>query len=312
MNEIKPLVLMLMGPTASGKTELAESLYQKIPVDLISVDSTMVYKGLNIGAAKPTTEELRKTPYQLIDIHDPSDPFSAGAFVSRVGECLSTALSNRRVPLLVGGTMMYFNRLLNPMADLPIASSSLRKQIEQEAQEQGWCALHEQLKIFDNDSYQRIHENDTQRIQRAIEVYRITGRSITSLQKEGAHESPYRFVSIILEPEDRKQLHERIKKRLEVMFEQGFIEEVRRLYQRGDLHDQLPSIRSVGYRQVWHFLQGKLAYDDLFNQVLYATRQLAKRQLTWLRRWPDAHRFFIEDSCRVEKIIDLIKSEVFL
>jgi len=312
MSVIKPTVLLLMGPTASGKTELAASLYQKLAVDLISVDSTMVYKGLNIGAAKPTPEELRKNPYQLIDIHEPSDPFSAGAFVSRVAECVSTAHSNRRLPLLVGGTMMYFNRLVNPMADLPVASSSLREQIEQEAREKGWRALHKQLKTVDADSYQRIHENDTQRIQRAIEVYRITGRSITSLQQEGGQESPYRFISIILEPEDRMQLHDRIKKRLDVMFEQGFIEEVRGLYQRGDLHEKLPSIRSVGYRQVWHFLQGKLAYDDLFDQVLYATRQLAKRQLTWLRRWPDAHRFYIEDSCKTEKIIDLIKSEVLV
>ena len=306
----QPLVVLLMGPTASGKTALAEYLYKALDVDLISVDSALVYRGLNIGSAKPTRQELLHTPYHLIDICDPAESFSAGAFVTAAKKCIVDSLSNQRIPLLVGGTMMYFNRLINPLAELPVASPKLRHEVEQEALEKGWSAMHAQLKDFDFAAFQRIHPNDTQRIQRAIEVYRLSGKPISSFQAEPVAKLPYQFLAIVLEPESRDVLHQRIRRRLEIMFDSGFIDEVRDLHRRGDLSQNLPAIRSVGYRQVWDYLDGNLTFDELFDRVLFATRQLAKRQLTWLRRWPDAHRFSLSDPNRLDKIIGLIKGGV--
>ncbi len=285
-----------MGPTASGKTALATALLQHFSVDLLSVDSALVYRGMDIGTAKPSPAELAVCPHQMIDICDPAESFSAGDFCQYAMRHISTSFQCQRVPLLVGGTMLYFKSLLDGMNQLPGSNPVLRAEIESEAKAVGWAALHDRLQAFDPESHARIHPNDPQRISRAIEVYRSTGQSLTALQQTEQTRFPFRSINIILEPRDRAVLHQRIEQRLDQMFAAGFVDEVRRLYQRSDLHEDLPAIRCVGYRQVWQYLAGKIDYKTCREQALYATRQLAKRQLTWLRRWPpEGERFWIED-----------------
>ena len=246
----------------------------------------------------------------MIDIKDPAEPFSVGEFCQLAKGHIKQTLSSDRIPFLVGGTMLYFDSLLHGRASLPPASDQVRQQIEAEATEHGWAYLHASLKRIDEAAFFRIHPNDKQRIQRAIEVFRLTGKPISSLQNKPHSPLPAKVIKIIIEPRDRTVLHQRIEQRLQQMFAAGFVDEVKVLFERGDLNEALPSIRSVGYRQVWSFLSGEITEDELFNRALYATRQLAKRQLTWLRRCSDGYRFYVEDKNLCERVLSFIKEQM--
>lgn len=293
MNTLKqrPSAICLMGPTASGKTALAMRLCDVLPCEIISVDSAQVYRGLDIGAAKPDLDELARYPHHLIDIRDPGDPYSAAEFRDDALALMQKIVSKGHIPLLVGGTMLYFRALVNGLADLPSADQKVRDEISKVAQEKGWSGVRDLLAAVDPEAAQRLHENDAQRLQRALEVYMVSGKTLTELQKaQNTNELfPYRYVSLAIAPKERKILHDQIALRCHQMFETGFVDEVKCLYVRGDLTMSLPSIRSVGYRQVWEYLEGRLSKDIVIDKCIIATRQLAKRQLTWLRSWPDIH-----------------------
>jgi tRNA dimethylallyltransferase len=308
-----PPAIFIMGPTASGKTALACALYDELPCELISVDSALVYKDMNIGTAKPTAEELAQYPHHLIDIRDPSEPYSAADFREDVLRVMAEVTARGNIPVLVGGTMLYFKFLLEGAADLPEADEAIRKQIEDEAREKGWPAIHEKLAQVDPESAARLNPNDPQRVQRALEVYLVTGKTLTEHWAQQQQKSiPYHVVQFAICPKERKTLHERIEIRFEQMLKEGFVEEVRALYQRGDLHENLPAIRAVGYRQVWEHLNGQLSYDEMIFKGVVATRQLAKRQVTWLRSWKDLHWLESEDPKLVETALSILKSEVSL
>jgi len=299
-----PSIIFLMGPTATGKTDLAVALRDHLPVELISVDSALVYRGLDIGSAKPEPELLAKVPHRLIDIRDPTESYSAADFAHDTRREIQEITAAGRIPLLVGGTMLYFKALLDGLADSPPADADIRREIEKEAAEKGWPCLHEQLALVDPETAARLHPNHSQRIQRALEVYRITGKTLSGFQFEqkekgsvlGPIEEDYQLTQIALMPEDRSVLHQRIEQRFNTMLEQGFEEEVKKLYQRGDLQPDLPAMRAVGYRQMWQYLSGELTFTEMIHQGVVATRQLAKRQLTWLRKWPDLHEIHIDYS----------------
>lgn len=280
-------VVFLMGPTASGKTALATALYQRLPVELISVDSALVYKQMDIGTAKPTAEELAITPHHLIDIRDPAQSYSAADFRSDALRLIAEIQQRGNIPLLVGGTMLYFKALLDGISPLPEADAAVRLQLETEAASKGWAALHEELAKVDPVSAARIHPNDPQRINRALEVYRLTGRSLTELTAEKGEPFAFPAHQFAIAPADRAVLHQRIAIRFEQMLAAGFEQEVLHLKQRADLHPDQPSMRCVGYRQMWQYLDGECSYQQMTERGIAATRQLAKRQLTWLRGWPD-------------------------
>lgn len=273
-----------MGPTASGKTDLAIFLRQHFPVDIISVDSAMVYRGLDIGSAKPSDAELMAAPHRLIDIVDPSDSYSAARFRDDALKEMAAIVTAGRIPLLVGGTMLYFKALLEGLSELPSSDEATRKKIEQQADEFGWEKMHQRLAEVDPEAAERIHPNDPQRISRALEVFEMTGKAMSVLQKQQKAEPlPYDVLKLALIPSDRAMLHQRIEKRFKQMLELGLIDEVKALLERGDLHKDLPAIRAVGYRQVWDYLEGRLDYTEMQERGVIATRQLAKRQFTWLR-----------------------------
>ena len=277
-----------MGPTASGKTDLAIYLTEHFPVDIISVDSAMVYRGLNIGSAKPSAEELQKAPHRLIDVVDPLEIYSAARFRKDALKEMAKIIQAGRIPLLVGGTMLYFRALLQGLSELPESDEVIRQKLEQQAKEIGWEKMHQRLAEVDAEAAERIHPNDPQRISRALEVYEMTGTAMSQLQKEQKAEPlPYQVLKLALIPSDRALLHQRIEKRFSQMLEQGFIDEVKTLRNRGDLHQDLPAIRAVGYRQVWDYLDGIIDYTEMQERGVIATRQLAKRQLTWLRSEKD-------------------------
>lgn len=277
-----------MGPTASGKTDLAIYLTEYFPVDIISVDSAMVYKGLNIGSAKPTAEELAKAPHRLIDVVDPLEIYSAARFREDALEEMAEITKAGRIPLLVGGTMLYFRALLLGLSELPAADDITRQKIEDQAKEVGWEKMHQHLTDIDPEAAARIHPNDPQRISRALEVYEVTGTAMSELQKQHKTEPlPYQVLKLALFPTDRAQLHQRIEKRFKLMLQHGLIDEVKTLLDRGDLHQDLPAVRAVGYRQVWEYLTGKIDYTEMEERGVIATRQLAKRQFTWLRSEKD-------------------------
>lgn len=289
-----------MGPTASGKTDLAIELSKVLPCDLISVDSALVYKGMDIGSAKPDAETLAKYPHRLIDIRDPAEPYSGADFRRDALDEMARISAAGRIPLLVGGTMMYFKLLLEGISDLPPANPEVRAAIDADALEHGWPYVHQQLAEVDPESAARIHPTDPQRLQRALEVYRVSGVTMTqwrvreqeqkqAQQAQGGHLLPYDVCQIAIGPANRAILHERIAKRFHIMVEQGFVKEVEQLRARGDLHLELPSMRAVGYRQIWEYLEGELTYDEMIERGIIATRQLAKRQCTWLRGWPELH-----------------------
>ncbi|ASI89686.1 MULTISPECIES: tRNA (adenosine(37)-N6)-dimethylallyltransferase MiaA [Vibrio] len=287
MNQKLPLVLFLMGPTASGKTDLAIRLRQQYPVEIISVDSALIYKGMDIGTAKPDADELALAPHRLIDILDPAEAYSAADFRRDALNEIAKIHAEGKIPLLVGGTMLYFKALLQGLSPLPAANPEIRKQIEQEATEKGWQALHNELRAIDPVSAERIHPNDPQRLSRALEVYRISGKSLTELTETKGEPLPFRVKQFAVAPKDRALLHKRIELRFEKMIQAGFEDEVKALYAREDLHPDLPSIRCVGYRQMWEYLDGESTLDDAIFRGICATRQLAKRQITWLRSWDD-------------------------
>ena len=294
----RPPVIFLLGPTASGKTDLAIQLCKVLPCDIISVDSSQVYRSMDIGTAKPEPEVLRESPHRLIDICDPADAYSVGEFLHDARREIDEISAAGRIPLLVGGTMLYFKALRDGIADLPPANEVIRGEIEQQAAEQGWPFVHAVLAEVDPEGAAAIHPNHSQRISRALEVYRVSGQPLSQLIKQQLEkgcgvaplEKDYRIVQLALIPTDRAALHQRIEQRFELMLNQGFIDEVKALRQRGDLNTDLPSVRAVGYRQIWAYLDGECTYDDMLARGVAATRQLAKRQLTWLRGWTDLHR----------------------
>jgi len=291
MADSRPTVIFLMGPTASGKTDLAIALRNQLPVELISVDSALVYRGMDIGSAKPTPEELMAAPHRLIDIRDPSEPYSAADFVADAEREIAAIHSQGRIPLFVGGTMLYFKALLEGLANMPEADPDVRAQIERDAEVFGWPYIHQQLSAVDPDMAAQIHPNHSQRLSRALEVHRVCGKTMSELrqlQTARADESfgdRFNLVQIAIAPYNRAILHDRIAVRFRKMAESGLVGEVQALYDRGDLHVDLPAIRAVGYRQVWDFIEGRLSYNEMIERGIIATRQLAKRQFTWLRGW---------------------------
>ncbi|MBR8842361.1 tRNA (adenosine(37)-N6)-dimethylallyltransferase MiaA [Pseudoalteromonas sp. JC3] len=280
-------VITLMGPTAAGKTALAIELCQALNTEIISVDSALVYKGMDIGTAKPSAQEQAQAPHHLIDIIDPAQSYSVAEFRADAIKLIDDFHQRGKVPILVGGTMMYFKGLIEGLSPLPEADAEIRAVLEREAEQKGWPALHQQLKEIDSEAAAKISENDSQRINRALEVYRISGKTMTQLQQSKQGALPYQFHQFAIAPSDRKVLHERIEKRFKIMLDEGFKNEVLALYQRKDLHPDLPSIRCVGYRQMWEYLAGECDYNEMVFKGVAATRQLAKRQLTWLRGWQD-------------------------
>lgn len=280
----KPRLICLMGPTASGKTDLAIQLAGVLDCELISVDSALVYRGLDIGSAKPDY------PHHLIDICDPSTPYSVAQFVEDAERVVSDVISRGKLPLLVGGTMMYFKAFLEGMAEMPASDPEVRQQIEDQAKARGWPALHAELSLVDPESAARIHPNHSQRLARALEVYRVSGAPISHWQKHGHQGGAferYDVCQLALNPLDRAVLHARIERRFQQMLAAGFLAEVEGLRRRGDLHSALPAVRAVGYRQLWQHLDGDYGLEEAGEKVAAATRQLAKRQLTWLRKWPN-------------------------
>jgi tRNA dimethylallyltransferase len=295
-----PPAIFLMGPTAAGKTDLAIELTKVLPCELISVDSALVFRGMDIGTAKPSKALLDKYPHRLIDILDPSQSYSAADFRTDALHAMAEVTARGKIPLLVGGTMLYFKALLEGLADMPAADAEVRAQLEAQAAAHGWQALHDELASIDPVSAARIHPNDPQRLVRALEVFRVSGVSMTAHREQqsaqsaqasasGRHQLPYTVANLAIAPTDRKVLHDRIAVRFRQMLDEGFVEEVIALRSRGDLHSNLPSIRAVGYRQVWDHLDGKLTRDEMQERGVIATRQLAKRQFTWLRSWDDLY-----------------------
>jgi tRNA dimethylallyltransferase len=278
-----------MGPTASGKTGIAVDLVQKAPFEIISVDSAQVYRGLDIGAGKPSAEILKKAPHRLINIRDPIDAYSAADFRNDALKEIAEVQSKGKTPLLVGGTMLYFKALRDGLAAMPAANEDVRNKILDMGNTVGWQAVHDRLAEVDPESAARIHPNDPQRLQRALEIYELSGKPMTAIHQESKmqEELPFDLKFIAIIPEQRANLHKKIAERFNQMLEHGFIDEVKQLYDRGDLNPSLPAIRSVGYRQIWAFLEGAYDQNTMQEKVLAATRQLAKRQLTWLRSWPD-------------------------
>lgn len=285
----KPRVLFIMGPTASGKTDLGLRLAAHRDVALISVDSALIYRQMDIGTAKPDAQTLRQYPHALIDILDPTEAYSAADFVEDATREIENALEQNKLPVLVGGTILYFKALAEGLAKLPEANPELRAQLEAEAAEKGWPAMHAKLAELDPLSGTRLKPLDSQRIQRALEVVLLTGRSIESFWQEQAEKVlPWDLLPLALMPMDRAELHRRIALRYDLMLEQGFKAEVETLRARGDLHLGMPSMRCVGYRQMWQHLDGELTESEMVDKAVVATRQLAKRQMTWLRGWDGA------------------------
>jgi len=283
-----PPAIFLMGPTASGKTALAVRLVERFPLEIISVDSALVYRHMNIGTAKPDAATLARAPHHLLDIRDPTEAYSAAAFCDDALRLMADITARGRVPLLVGGTMLYFRALLKGLDDLPRADAALRKQLEAEATERGWPALHAELAEVDPMTAARLASNDSQRIGRALEIFRITGTPMSALLDRAQSELPYRVLQLALIPSDRAVLHQRIADRFDAMLGEGLLDELKSLRQTYALTADLPAMRAVGYRQAWAYLEGKIDLGELREQGIAATRQLAKRQLTWLRSWPDA------------------------
>lgn len=281
----KPLAIFLMGPTASGKTDLAIRLCQHLPIEVISVDSALIYRGMDIGTAKPSADELALAPHRLIDILDPAESYSVANFRSDALAEMAEISAQGKIPLLVGGTMLYYKSLLDGLSPLPSADPAIRAEIEAKAAKFGWVVLHEDLVKIDPISAERINPNDSQRINRALEVFYISGKTMTELTQQQGEGIPYDILQFAIAPKERAVLHQRIEQRFHKMIDLGFEQEVKNLFARSDLHSELPSIRCVGYRQMWEYLEGKTSLDEAIFKGICATRQLAKRQITWLRGW---------------------------
>ena len=286
-----------MGPTASGKTDLAISLREHMPVELVNVDSAQIYQQMDIGTAKPDAETLRKAPHRLLGFCDPSKAYSAADFAIDAKKEIADIHQMGRIPLLVGGSMLYFKVLLEGLSDLPPADADIRKGIQEHADRDGWATVHQQLQLVDPTTANKLHPNHSQRIQRALEVYKITGTPLSELQSqsEGGIEDDYEVRQYALVMQNRALLHQRIEQRFKAMMEAGFASEVEQLFQRGDLHADLPSIRAAGYRQLWDYFEGHCGLDEAVEKAIIATRQLAKRQQTWLRNWPNCQQIQVDN-----------------
>jgi tRNA dimethylallyltransferase len=301
--EILPPAIFLMGPTASGKTELAVGLARHFPVEIISVDSAMVYRGMAIGTARPDADLLRAAPHRLIDFRDPAEPYSAAEFRRDALAEMADITARGRIPLLVGGTLLYFRALEHGLSAMPPADPEVRARLDAEARAIGLDGLHARLREIDPSAAARIHANDPQRIQRALEVYELTGQPLSEFHERGRVAAfPYRLIKLIVAPRDRQLLQARIERRFRNMLAAGLVDEVRALYERGDLNAELPALRAVGYRQVWAFLAGRMGYEDMVNQAIVATRRYAKRQMTWLRGEVNGKWFVAEDSGVAERL----------
>jgi tRNA dimethylallyltransferase len=304
-----PPAIFLMGPTASGKTALSVQLAQALNGEIISVDSVLVFKNMDIGTAKPSLEERGGVAHHLIDILDPIESYSTGQFRTQALALMDSITLRGKLPILVGGTMLYFNALFNGLASLPVANPIIRAKLDQDLIVLGKYGLHQRLFEIDPIAASRIHPNDPQRVQRALEVYEISGQPISSFfNSEQAEDIPYRNIKLIIAPSDRKILHNIIAERFNIMLEKGFINEVKTLYRRGDLNDKSPSIRAVGYRQVWDYLKGEDNFESMKEKAIIATRQLAKRQFTWLRKETDATHLETGDLKLLTKSLAIIKA----
>ena len=302
-------VIFLMGPTASGKTDLAISLLDHMPVELVNVDSAQIYRQMDIGTAKPDAETLNRAPHRLLSFCDPSDAYSAADFAIDAKKEIADIHNMGRIPLLVGGSMLYFKVLLEGLSDLPPADEAIRKSIQEQANKEGWASLHQQLQLIDPKTASRLHPNHSQRIQRALEVYKITGTPLSELQNQsdGGIENDYDVHQYALVMQNRALLHQRIEQRFIAMMDAGFADEVKALYQRGDLHADLPSIRAAGYRQLWDYFEGHYGLDEAVDKAITATRQLAKRQQTWLRNWPKTQKIQVDNQQGYQDQKDLCK-----
>ena len=310
MADNKPAAILLMGPTASGKTALSVAMAQAMNAEIISVDSALVFKAMDIGTAKPTEAERGGIVHHLIDILDPSEAFSTGQFRNRALELMADITARGKLPILAGGTMLYFSALTQGLAQLPEADPEIRQRLDQQLQEIGKQAMHERLAAVDPVAAARIHMNDPQRVQRALEVYEISGKPLTSFfQADEGEDLPYAYTKIIIEPKQRHSLHDKIAERFKLMLAQGLIDEVEALRQRDDLDESMPSIRCVGYRQVWSYLQGEYDFAEMQEKGIVATRQLAKRQLTWLRKEQPDLRLFSEDGDLLAQVLNYCRQQ---
>lgn len=304
MSKELPKIICLMGPTASGKTDLAFALAQHLDVEIINVDSTLVYRGMDIGTAKPTADEQDLVPHHLIDIRDPAQAYSAAEFRQDALVCIEDIISRGKVPLLVGGTMLYFRVLQVGLAAMPSADFTTRESLVAQINAEGLVSLYDELQLIDPVAAERIKPTDSQRIQRAVEVYRLTGKSLSAWCDEQIEQPlPYRILNMAIIPQQRELLHERIAIRFNKMLKRGFLAEVERLYSRPDLHSDLPAMRAVGYRQAWEYLAGCSSYEVMQSLSIIATRQLAKRQLTWLRGWQNLQVFDSEAADLVQHVL---------
>ena len=310
-SEHKPLAIFLMGPTASGKTDLAIQLRQQLPVEVISVDSALIYRGMDIGTAKPSKAQLALAPHRLIDICDPAESYSAANFRKDALREMQEISAQGKIPLLVGGTMLYYKALLEGLSPLPSADDKVRSEIEAKATLIGWAGLHQELCKIDPISAQRINPNDSQRINRALEVFYLTGKTLTELTAQKGEALPYDILQFAIAPEQREVLHLRIEQRFHKMIELGFQQEVEKLYRRPDLNENLPSIRCVGYRQMWEYLRGDYDHDEMVFRGICATRQLAKRQITWLRGWTSPIQWLdsLQPAQALEKVLTSVSTK---
>lgn len=303
----QPQVICLFGPTGIGKTRLALELAQRLPCDLISVDSAMVYRGMDIGTAKPSPVVLQQFPHRLIDICEPAYPYSAGNFYQDASREIAASLANQRWPLLVGGTMLYFHVLQQGLAHLPTATPVIREEIINEAQTLGWSAMHAKLAELDPFAAKQIKPTDPQRIQRALEVYAVSGKPISWFWQQSTPGLTIPWINLALLPVDRHLLQQQLAQRFQDMLAAGLVDEVKAFYELPALHLNLPAMRAVGYRQIWQYLAGKIDYETMQTQAIIATRQLAKRQLTWIRRWVNCQYFYSNNPRLVEEVIDYLQ-----
>ena len=298
--------ILILGPTASGKSTLALALAARLPVEIVSVDSAQVYRGMNVGTAKPGADERARVPHHLIDIIDPTQSYSAAAFRADALGLVETISARGRIPVLVGGTMLYFRALLEGLSELPSSDVSVRARIDAEAAERGWPAMHAELAKVDAATAARLAPNDAQRIQRALEIHRVTGRPMSELIGKPSTSPPFRSIALGLVPRDRGELHRRIETRFDAILANGLVDELRALRRGYRLAPTLPSMRCVGYRQAWQFLEGELTQAGLRDRGIFATRQLAKRQLTWLRSMPGVEIFDSLDPGLEDRILDFV------